>query len=103
MGPVAPWAQSLKLDPEFLNTVPGAEQGLNNRLTELRCEKHRRSELEKLNPTEWERASAPMFSEPGRCWIELVNSEMKESLSLLPSQPEWRNPNKVFLWFKVSK
>ena len=50
MGPVAPWAQSLKLDPEFLNTVPGAEQGWNNWLTKLRCEKHWRSELEKLNP-----------------------------------------------------
>ena len=33
-------------------------------------------------PTGWDRASATVISEPGRCWrcwIELVNSKMKDS------------------------
>jgi hypothetical protein len=87
----------LKLDSEFLNTVSGAGQGWNNQLVDLRSEKHCRRELEKLNSEQGiqnclresgklnfqgknqETPSATVFSESGSCWIELVNSKMKES------------------------
>ena len=56
-----------------------SEHGFPEKKGETEPSEHEQGAATTGIPTGQDRVSATMFSEPGRCWIELVNSKIKES------------------------